>query len=137
MEESLIALILANAGVQSLFRTTPGGETRVYWGRAPQVVAKPYATLQRVSNVPDNPHDGPSGLEFSRVQIDVYGTTYSSAITAARAIVGLLTGFKGAQGSTKFQGIFRADWREAYEFDATPDKLFRQSVDVEIWHKGA
>ena len=137
MEEDLIALIIADAGVSAIFKAVASSETRIYWMRAPQGVAKPYATLQRISGVPDNPHGGPSGLEAARVQIDVYGLTYAATITAARAIVDLLTGFRGTKNSTVFQGIFRSDWREGFEHDATPDKLFRQSVDIEIWHKGA
>ena len=137
MEEDLIALLIANAGISALFKAVASGETRVYWMRSPQTVAKPYATLMRVSGVPDETHGGRSGLEASRVQIDVYGLTYASAKTAARAIDAFMQGRKGVQGNTEFQGIFRLNWREGFEDDATPDKLHRQSLDFEIWHKGA
>jgi hypothetical protein len=137
MEEALISYLLADSGVAAL------ASTRLYWVQAPQNVAKPYATLQRISGLRDTPMDGPSGLVESRVQIDCYaaGTPssggYNLAKSLARAIETAISGASFTQGSTHFQGCFLDAERDGYEADATPDKLFRVSLDFLIFHGGA
>jgi hypothetical protein len=131
MEESLVALLLAHAPLAALTGT------RIYWLRAPQNVAAPYVVLQTVSAIPDVSHSGPSGLVAGRVQADCYGLTYASAKGAARAVSGRLSGFRGTQGGTVFDGVFKDSERDLYEDDASTDKLFRVSMDFIIWHKGA
>lgn len=130
MEEALISYLLADSGVAAL------ASTRLYWVQAAQGVAKPYATLQRVSGLRDTPMDGPSGLIESRVQIDCYGLTYAAAKTLARAIETAISGAAFTQGSTYFQGCFLDAERDGYEAEASPDKLFRVSLDFIIFHKG-
>ena len=131
MEESLAALLLAHAPLTALTAQ------RVHWMRAPQNVAKPYVVMQVISGIPDVTHGGPSGLADARVQIDCYGLTYSSAKAVARAVTQRLSGYRGTQGATVFDGVFKAGERDEYEDEASPDKLFRVSMDFLIWHKGA
>lgn len=135
MEEALIAYLLADSGVAALVGTPPAVQ-RLYWMQAPQSVAKPYGTLQGISGLRDTPMDGPSGLVESRVQIDCYGLTYNSAKTLARAIEAAISGAAFSQGTTYFQGCFVDAERDGYESDASPDKLFRVSLDFIIFHKG-
>jgi hypothetical protein len=134
MEESLAALLLAHAPLTALT------STRIHWLRAPQAVARPYVVLQSISGIPDVTHQGPSGLVAGRVQVDCYGDTYGSAKTVARAVTGRLSGYRGTPtppGTTVFDGIFKDAERDGYEDEASPDKLFRVSMDFIIWHKGA
>lgn len=130
MEEALIALMLANAGVSTVL------STRIYWGRKPQAdPAKPYAVLQKISGVPDVHMRGTSGLIESRVQVDVYGDTYTSALAAHGAIVSLLCGYSGTVSQTNFQGIFLDADRDLPAADAGEVSiLFRKSLDFIIWH---
>jgi hypothetical protein len=130
MEEALIGLLLANAGVSTAL------STRVYWGRKPQAdPAKPYAVLQKVGGLPDVHMRAPSGLISSRVQIDVYGDTYTSMLAAYRAVVSLLSGYSGTVSAKQFQGIFLDADRDLPAADAGEVSiLFRKSLDFIIWH---
>ena len=134
MQEALHRLLREDSAVAALL--TADNETRLYWVQAPQGVSKPFATLLTVSKVPDMHTTAASGLEAARVQIDCYATTYGGSLTLARAIDAVLLGYSGTKHDTRFGSIFRADWREGFEYDATPEKLFRQSLDYEIWHRG-
>ena len=110
--------------------------TRVYWGVAPQNVAKPYVVMYRVSGIRDMKMSGASGLVESRVQIDSFGTTYASAKGVARQIEARLSGYRGTQSSIVFDGCFLIAERDGYEPDASPDDLHRVSLDFTVWHKG-
>jgi hypothetical protein len=134
MEESLVSYLKAASGITALIGANP---VRIYWTLAPQNVAKPYVTLQRVSGNRDMHMMGPSGLVESRVQIDCYGLTYAASKGVARAVEARISGFKGTHSGTVFGGVFLDAERDGYEDDATPDKLFRTSLDFIIWHKGA
>ena len=46
-----------------------------------QTITYPYITFQVISNIPDMNLEGPSGLEYNRVQIDIFATTYGAAKT--------------------------------------------------------
>jgi hypothetical protein len=129
MEESVISYLIGSSALQSL------GVSNVYLTRAPQNVAVPYATMQRISGNRDMHMQGPSGLVSSRVQIDCYGLTYAASKKVARAVEARLSGFSGSNGSTTFDGIFLDAERDDYSDDATPSKLFRTSLDFIIWHK--
>jgi Protein of unknown function (DUF3168) len=135
MEEALISYLLADSGVQALARTAPAA-ARLYWSHAPQSVSKPYATLLKIDGLRDTPMDGPSGLQQSRIQIDCYGLTFASAKGLARAIEAALSGLSVTTSGIVFQGCFLDTERDGYERDATPDSLFRTSLDFNIFHKG-
>lgn len=135
MEADLMAYLLADSGLMALVKAE-AQVARVHWLQAPQGVAKPYVTLQRISGLRDTPMDGPSGIVESRVQIDCYGLKYGDAKAVARAIEALLSGAGFTSGSTWFQGCFLDAERDGYEADATPDKLFRTSLDFTIFHGG-
>lgn len=129
MEESLVALLLATAGITSLV------STRIYWTLKPQGAANPYIVLTRVSGVRDYTYQEPSRLIASRVQVDCYALTFGSAKAIARAVEVRLSGMKLTQGATVFEGAFTEGERDTFESEATPDKLFRTSLDFIIWHK--
>lgn len=131
MEESLAAYLLASAGLAALVAA------RIYWVRNPQAGANPHVLLTRISGVRDTTFKGASGIVESRVQADCYGLTYASAKGVARAVEARLSGVKATQGSTIFDGCFLVGERDTFEDAATPDKLFRTSLDFMIWHKGA
>ncbi|WP_037437158.1 tail completion protein gp17 [Sinorhizobium fredii] len=126
MEEALVSLLLSAAGVTSLVGT------RINWLRKPQSDdGVPYIVLQRIDGDRDYHMRGPSGYVTSRVQADVYGITYGSSKKTARALVALLSGYRGGI----FQGIFIDSERDLPAADpGEVTNLFRTSVDLIIHH---
>lgn len=130
MEEALADRLLGATALTALTGT------RVYWVRAPQNVAKPYVVMNRITGIRDMKSSGPSGLVESRVQVDCWGATYSSAKSVARQVEARLSGYKGTQSSVIFDGVFLVLEHDGYSPDDTPDKLFRVSLDFIIFSKG-
>jgi hypothetical protein len=97
----------------------------------------PRVVLYGITGVRDMRMDGPTGLVASRVQIDCLGTSYGSAKAVARAVEARLSGYSGTASGIVFQGCFLIGERDDFEDAETPDKLFRTSLDFNIWHKGA
>lgn len=131
MEEALVALLLADAGVAAL-----AGD-RIHWTVARPAITPPYAILSAISRVPDVGYAGPTGLWTSRVQVDCYALTYVAALNLARAIIARLSGFSGSHLGITFCGVFLDASRDTFEPDASPDALFRTSMDFTLTHKGA
>ena len=129
MEEALRTFLLAGTDLAALVGT------RVHWVRSPQAAASPRIVLYRISGLRDMHMQGPSGLIASRVQVDCIGASYGSAKTVARAAEARLSGFSGSAGGITFQGCFLIGERDDFEDTDTPDKLFRTSLDFNIWHK--
>jgi hypothetical protein len=129
MEESLIGLLLASAGLTALV------STRVNWNRIEAPALPPYIILRRVSGVRDYRMSGATGLVETRVQVDCFGATYASAKGAARAIEAAISGYKGASSTTTFDGIFLAAERDLIDDDDTPADLHGVSLDFMVWHK--
>lgn len=110
---------------------------RVHWVRSPQASAAPRVVLYRISGLRHMSLSGPSGIVDSRVQVDCIGASYASAKAVARAVEARLSGYSGITGGTDFQGCFLIGERDDFEDTDTPDKLFRTSLDFNIWHKEA
>jgi hypothetical protein len=112
---------------------------RRYWGRAPQSISAdtgPYLVLSRVDGVRDYQMSGASGYVSSRVQIDVYGKTYTATKTAARAAVAALSGQSLTSTAGVVQGIFVDSERDLPAADAGEvTSLFRTSVDIIVHHE--
>jgi hypothetical protein len=131
MEEALVGYLLAGTSLASLIGS------RINWVRSAQGAAAPRIVLYRISGVRDMRMDGPTGLVASRVQCDCIGTSYGSAKAVARALEARLSGYSGTTGGVEFQGAFLVNERDDFFDTETPDKLFRTSIDFNIWHKGA
>jgi hypothetical protein len=125
MEESLVSYLLASSGLAALVGT------RVYWTRAPQNVAKPYAALQRVSGNRDYHMLGPSGLVESRVQIDCYAVTALTAEALARAVDAALSGWH----ADDIRGVFRDSMRDLPTDTGSGETAARVSLDYIIHHQ--
>lgn len=111
--------------------------SRIHWVLSPQKTALPRIVLYRISGVRDMHMNGPSGLVASRVQVDCISTGYASAKAVARSVEARLSGYSGTTGNIRFEGCFLIGERDDYSDTETPDKLFRTSLDFDIWHKGA
>ena len=99
---------------------------RAYPVAAPDSPVAPYLTYQRVSATPENVMAGNGGanpLTNTRLQIDVYATTYAEAQDRAQAIRSALQGW-GIQNVTNSE-------QDLYEDDV---KLHRVMIDISTWH---
>jgi hypothetical protein len=96
---------------------------RVYPLIAPDGVARPYIVYQRVAANTENILSGGSGLVNTRLQVDVYATTYAQAQSVAAAIDALM-----ADWAVQNVSVLSQDF---YEPDA---KLHRVSTDYSTWH---
>jgi hypothetical protein len=131
MEEALIAILLATAGISALVTN------RIYWTVKPQGDSNPYIVLTKVSAPRTYTYKDVNDLVSSRIQIDCYGLTFGSAKLIARAVEAKLSGLRNVtQGQTRFDGCLLDNERDNFEDGGPPDKLFRTSLDFIIWHKG-
>jgi len=113
-----------------LLASLAGGKR--FWLRAPQGTKLPYVVMQRITGIRDRHFQGPSGLVESRVQIDLYDTTYGGVSVMGRSVVSLLSGRRVGI----IQAIFIDSERDLPAADAGDVKqLFRKSVDIIIHHK--
>lgn len=129
MEEAFLNYLLAGSSLAALV----GG--RINWVRSPQGAASPRIVLYRIAGLRDMSLRGPTGFVSSRVQCDCISTSYSSAKATARAVEARVSGYSGTTGGVRFEGVFLVAERDDF-FDAdTPDKLFRTSLDFNVWHK--
>lgn len=129
MEEALVTLLMGTAALAALVGN------RINWVQAVQGCAVPYVVLTRVSGTRDYKMTGPTGLVESRVQADCFGLTYASAKGVARKVEAALSGYSGAVGAVKFDGIFLATERDLFNDDESPAKRFAVSLDFMVWHK--
>lgn len=131
MEEALIAYALAGTTLAGLVGS------RIHWVRSPQGTASPRIVLYRIAGLWDmSLNNGPTGYVSSRVQADCIGTSYASAKAVARALEARLSGYSGTTGGVRFEGVFLVGERDDFFDTETPDKLFRTSLDFNIWTKG-
>jgi uncharacterized protein DUF3168 len=128
MEEALIALLLGDTALAALIAQ------RIFPASRPQASPLPAVTLQRIGGGPLYADDGEVGLEEARLQIDCWGSTYTSAKQVARAVTRRLSGFDGPVGITVFQSIELDAERDLREPGSNAaDYPFRASLDFIIW----
>lgn len=63
------------------------GHTRVYWGVVPQGKAKPYVRLNTVSDQRPEHLRGYQRSRVTRVQVEVFGSTYEESRSASETII--------------------------------------------------
>ena len=129
MEEALRTYLLAQSGVSSVVTD------RAYWNMRPQASVLPAFVLQVIDRSPAYAMDGISALAETRVQVDCYGPSYSSAKLLARAVRDPLDGKRFTQSSIRFEA-FRLDERDLSEAGTTEaERVHRISLDFQIWHQ--
>lgn len=118
----------------TILSSVAGG--RRYWVRVPQSLSiRPYIVLNRVSGNRDYHMAGASGYVQSRVQVDVYAETYSSAQTTVRAVRDAVSGLTTTIGGTQIQFITVESERDLPADDAGDiTHLFRISLDLMVHH---
>lgn len=132
MEEALTALLLGHAPLQALVGN------RIHWLVQPRHASGfPYVNLTVVSDPRSYHMAGQSGLRKTRVQVDVWAESYSSARSVERVIADFVSGFRGAGSGVNFRGVFIGGARDLTDQTTGEERqVFRISVDLQlIWNK--
>jgi len=85
----IAALIAANVGANAIFAG------RVYPDKILQGATYPAAAVNVTGNIPTNSKTRASTLDFTRVQVDIYATTPSSAATSAATVRSVIDFYSG------------------------------------------
>lgn len=110
---------------------------RIYWDEIPQGTQRPCIVMYVISSVPGYHFQGPEALMQWRVQIDCQAATTVQKWAVARAVEGLLSGFRGAVGGVQFSGIFKLLDRDKTSPDTTDNILRVRQQDYQVWTKPA
>jgi hypothetical protein len=107
----------------ALVQNITDAQDRVYPQIAPDNVERPYIVYQRVTQNVENVLSGRTGLINTRLQVDVYASTYAQAQQIATAVAGLMDGWALPNVQILAQDIYESDV-----------KLHRVMADYSIWH---
>lgn len=113
MQEAFVALV----------QNATAADDRVYPQIAPDNVQRPYIVYQRVTENVENVLAGRTGLINTRLQVDVYATTYAQAQQIATAVADLMASWALPNVSILSQDIYESEV-----------KLHRVMTDYSIWH---
>lgn len=133
MEEAIIARLRANTALAALVSTRNSRPSIDWLDRGPLDCV----TLQDVDQGRGYSHDGATGLDQSTVQIDCWGQSYGAAKLISRAVINALEESVTVAG-VKFTHAFLISSR-SFEPEDLPGggRVFRQSLDFQIWNKPA
>jgi hypothetical protein len=110
--------------------------TKSYWVNAPQTAVLPYATLIDVTEMrPQTLNDW--DLEFARVQIDVWGTTYSQVQTGMAALLTALVPGNTSNGHTFQRADIALGPRDVGGEREGETTIYRKSADLIFAHTAA
>lgn len=126
IDEGLVAYLLQSAGVTDLIGT------RLRPGRLKQSDTLPAVTYTVLSELTDYGLSASSGLPVRRLQLDVWGQTYTSAQTVALKFRDLLNGYRGLMGDVYVQCSRVEDTRSDYAPDQQQDDRGVQSISLDI-----
>lgn len=107
----------------ALVQNATDAQDRVYPQIAPDNVERPYIVYQRVTQNVENVLSGRTGLTNTRLQVDVYASTYAQAQQIATVVAGLMNGWALPNVQILAQDIYESDV-----------KLHRVMADYSIWH---
>jgi hypothetical protein len=95
IEHALKTYLEAQAGLTALL-----GDSKLYYGTAPQDVTAPYLVMRKISSVRTHSHDGGSHLARSRMQFSIYGEHGAGGYYACKQIAEQLrTALQGKTGN--------------------------------------
>ena len=127
LEAGIVSLVMADAGVLAI--TTTGG----FLATLPKDETLPSWTHLTVSDAGPYALGGAHGFVTRRLQIDCYGSQRADAISLAKAIDAVLSGFRGSlsdDDSTVVYVCFRSD-RMVFPFDDA-SRTYRRMLEFEI-----
>ncbi|MDB5540527.1 MAG: hypothetical protein JWQ89_2254 [Devosia sp.] len=127
MEAALRSLLIGHAPLTALVPAA-----RIVWNHLPQDTPNPAIVLYRISGGPGIHMQGSDRLTNATVQIDVRAETVASMWAVRDALVALLHGYRGVQGTVSFRGIFLIGDRQDSDKPGTV-LLHRSSTDWDVW----
>jgi hypothetical protein len=107
---------------------------RVDWMKRPQGSALPAIVLQVVNDTRRFHLKDYMGLRSTQVQVDVYGLAYGPTLALSRLVIEALKAPAVISGKV-FSPTFVDSQRETTEVIGTAE-VHRQSLDLNVWHKG-
>lgn len=119
------ALALADSGISTLLAT------RWYPAPLPENPVYPSVTYQIISENNVSSHQGNSNLAETRLQLNVWGTSYDNARTIKDNLKRVLRDYKGTVNSDRIDRIIWAN--ELTANDPLTQKQQR-IIDLIIWH---
>lgn len=129
MNADLITLLNAAAPVAAI---ATGGITWQFAAQAPGAT-DPFSVLTRTSGAIGMTHEGLSGLNQARVQVDCYAPTFAQADALRTAIHEAACGKPGIIGATDFQAITANAPRDFQPVGG----LHRCLADITVQYKAA
>lgn len=126
LEAALIAALKADAEVAAL----AGG--RVFVAGGQQSAEYPYVTIQRISTQGAGHLDGPSNLDWPRIQIDVWSPKGLDSLNVAEAIRAAIDGKAQTSLGVEFDASFQDQRGPAPDEES---KNFRVSTDYLVFHE--
>lgn len=128
LEAALIAALKAHVDVA----TVAGG--RVFVAGGQQSAEYPYVTIQRISTQGAGHLDGPSNLDWPRIQIDVWSPKGLDSLNVSEAIRTAIDGKAAISLGVNFDASFQ-DQRGPAPDEAT--RNFRVSSDYLVFYERA
>ncbi len=123
---ALRARLLAAAPVTALVAQ------RVYWVERPQASALPAVTLQTISDTRPQHMTNFDGLDVARVQVDVWGLSYSQVKAIAESVINAVVAQATSNG-IRFDRAFIDSIRDLGERTET-QFIHRTSIDMIFHH---
>jgi hypothetical protein len=127
IEQGFVELVQGDAGVSAIAAT--GG----FNAQLPPDFVLPTWTYAVVSDPTDYLLSGPETLAPRRIQVDCYGSTAADAISLAKAIDLVASGYRGTltdPDATVVQGCFHTN---TLDFFDTGSRSFRRMLEYLIW----
>lgn len=106
------------------------GVQNVAFGLAPDNTSYPLITIQNVSSDFGYTQNGLDSLNSMIYQVDVWATSYSSAFLKGNKVIDGCAAFIPKE---YLKGVFVVATRQSVD-TATSTKLFRYSVDIEVFY---
>lgn len=125
--QAITAILEAATGVTTLT------STRIYPGRVPQNVQKPYIVHYKISHVRTHAFGSDKALGFARHQIRSVGSSLSSVEAVSLAVKAALSRYAGTATSVVIQDVL-LDGEDDAQYD--PD-LNEYAIDQDyiVWHE--
>lgn len=129
MEERLIADLRGDAAIIAA-AASYNSRPVIDWATRPDLAAMPGAVLSRITIDRLYSQEGPVSLTGARIQVDVYGKTYTSVTALYRAIQD-----KMEAGGTGWRAFLLSRRDFAPEDAPGGERIFRANGDFNIWYE--
>ena len=130
VEEAIHTILTSESAITNIVAT------RVYPVVIPQGGTIPAVTYQRISTPRIWDLDGPDGMATPRMQLNCWGTSYSSASSLSNAVRGVLDNYSGTADSVVIHQVALEDEGDLFEPQIGIDtaRRYGRRMDFIVWH---